>query len=43
MPDARTRVLLLESVHPAAEQILRSAGFQVESLSRALDEDELVE
>src|SRR5690242_1660399 len=43
MPDARIRVLLLESVHPAAEQILRSSGFDVESLGRALDEDELVE
>src|SRR3954465_10244823 len=43
MPDARLRVLLLEHVHPAAEQILRSSGFHVESLRRALDEDELVE
>jgi D-3-phosphoglycerate dehydrogenase len=43
MPDARTRVLLLESVHPAAEQILRSSGFEVEALGRALDEDELTE
>jgi D-3-phosphoglycerate dehydrogenase len=43
MSEARTRALLLEHIHPAAEAILRSAGFQVESLSRALDEDELVE
>lgn len=43
MPDARFRALLLEHVHPAAEQILRSSGFQVESVSRALDEDELAE
>src|SRR3954447_4788641 len=43
MPDARLRVLLLEHVHPAAEQMLRSSGFHVESLRRALDEDELVE
>jgi D-3-phosphoglycerate dehydrogenase len=43
MPDARTRVLLLESVHPAAEQILRSSGFDVEAIGRALDEDELAE
>ncbi|MDT4919736.1 MAG: D-3-phosphoglycerate dehydrogenase / 2-oxoglutarate reductase [Pseudonocardiales bacterium] len=43
MPDAHTRVLLLESVHPAAEQILRASGFDIESLGRALDEDELVE
>jgi D-3-phosphoglycerate dehydrogenase len=43
MPEARTRVLLLENIHPAAERILRASGFQVESLVRALDEDELVE
>ena len=36
------RVLLLEQIHSDAETILRSAGFEVESLSRALDEDELV-
>ncbi|PZS30280.1 MAG: phosphoglycerate dehydrogenase [Pseudonocardiales bacterium] len=36
------RVLLLEQIHPEAQEILRSAGFDVESLSRALDEDELV-
>jgi D-3-phosphoglycerate dehydrogenase / 2-oxoglutarate reductase len=43
MPDARFRALLLEHVHPAAEQILRSSGFEVESVPRALDEDELAE
>jgi D-3-phosphoglycerate dehydrogenase len=43
MPDARIRALLLEHIHPAAEQILRSSGFEVETLPRALDEDELVE
>jgi D-3-phosphoglycerate dehydrogenase len=43
MPDARIRALLLEHIHPAAEQILRSSGFEVESVPRALDEDELVE
>jgi D-3-phosphoglycerate dehydrogenase len=37
------RVLLLEQIHPDAEAILTSAGFEVESVSRALDEDELVE
>jgi D-3-phosphoglycerate dehydrogenase len=36
------RVLLLEQIHPEAEAILRSAGFDVESIGRALDEDELV-
>ncbi len=42
MTDAPVRVLLLEQIHPDAETILRSAGFEVESVGRALDEDELV-
>jgi D-3-phosphoglycerate dehydrogenase len=37
------RALLLEQIHPDAEEILTSSGFEVESVSRALDEDELVE
>jgi D-3-phosphoglycerate dehydrogenase / 2-oxoglutarate reductase len=37
------RVLLLEQIHPDATALLTSAGFQVETLNRALDEDELVE
>ena len=41
-PPAHTRVLLAEQIHPDAEEILRSAGFEVESLARALDEDELI-
>jgi D-3-phosphoglycerate dehydrogenase len=40
--ETPVRVLLLEQIHPDAEEILRSAGFEVESLSRALDEDELI-
>ncbi len=43
MTHAPVRVLLLEQIHPDAEEILRSAGFQVEAVPRALDEDELVE
>ena len=42
MTDAPVRVLLLEQIHPDAETILRSAGFEVESVGHALDEDELV-
>ncbi|MDT4983685.1 MAG: D-3-phosphoglycerate dehydrogenase / 2-oxoglutarate reductase [Pseudonocardiales bacterium] len=42
MTDTAPRVLLLEQIHPEAEAILRSAGFDVESIGRALDEDELV-
>jgi D-3-phosphoglycerate dehydrogenase / 2-oxoglutarate reductase len=37
-----SRVLLLEQIHPDADDLLRSAGFEVESLDRALDEDELI-
>jgi D-3-phosphoglycerate dehydrogenase len=37
------RALLLEQIHPDAESILRSAGFEVRTVDRALDEDELVE
>jgi D-3-phosphoglycerate dehydrogenase len=43
MTQARIRALLLEQIHPDAEQILRTAGFEVDSLSRALDEEELIE
>jgi len=39
---AETRVLLLEQIHPDAEFILRSSGFHVEMVNRALDEDELI-
>jgi D-3-phosphoglycerate dehydrogenase len=42
-PRNTTRVLLLEQIHPDAEFILRSAGFEVETVERALDEDELIE
>jgi D-3-phosphoglycerate dehydrogenase len=43
MADGPARVLLLEQIHPDAEEILRSAGFDIETESRALDEDELIE
>ena len=43
MTQARIRALLLEQIHSDAEDILRSAGFDVDSVARALDEDELVE
>ena len=41
-PTGPVRALLLEQIHPDAVEILRSAGFEVESLDRALDEDELI-
>ena len=43
MTQARVRALLLEQIHPDADDILRAAGFEVESVARALDEDELIE
>jgi len=36
-------VLLLEQIHPQAVELLRSRGFNVTSIDRALDEDELIE
>ena len=37
------RVLLLEHIHPGAENLLRGAGYEVRSLPRSLDEDELID
>ncbi|HEY0166341.1 MAG TPA: phosphoglycerate dehydrogenase [Jatrophihabitans sp.] len=37
------RVLLLEQIHPQAVQRLQSAGYEVTSLDRALDEAELID
>ena len=42
MTTARPRALLLEQIHSDADEILSSAGFEVESIARALDEDELI-
>src|SRR5437868_2411711 len=35
--------MLLEQIHPDADEILTDTGFAVEAVSRALDEDELIE
>jgi D-3-phosphoglycerate dehydrogenase len=40
--DGKVRALLLEGIHPNAVSRLESAGYQVERLGRALDEDELI-
>jgi D-3-phosphoglycerate dehydrogenase len=40
--QAPLRVLLLEQIHPDAVEMLASAGFEVESVDRALDEDALI-
>jgi D-3-phosphoglycerate dehydrogenase len=38
-----TRALLLENIHPDASDRLAKEGYQVDTLSRALGEDELIE
>jgi D-3-phosphoglycerate dehydrogenase len=46
MADARPprrRALLLENIHPGAAQLLRDAGFEVETERGALDENQLVD
>jgi D-3-phosphoglycerate dehydrogenase len=40
--DGPVRALLLEGIHPDAAARLASDGYQVETLGRALDEDELI-
>jgi D-3-phosphoglycerate dehydrogenase len=42
-PKNRIRVLLLENIHAQAEEAMRSEGYQVERLTKALSEDELCE
>src|SRR5579872_4994798 len=37
------RVLLVEQIHPDAVEILQSCGFEVTSVDRALDENELID
>jgi D-3-phosphoglycerate dehydrogenase / 2-oxoglutarate reductase len=36
------RALLLEQIHPDAEAVLAAAGIEVQTVDRALDEDELI-
>jgi D-3-phosphoglycerate dehydrogenase len=42
-PKNRITVLLLENIHPKAEELLRQEGYSVEVLASGLDEDELSE
>ena len=42
-PKSKIKVLILENIHPNAERAFRAEGYQVECVSSALDEDELVE
>src|SRR6202030_65112 len=41
--DTLNRALLLENIHPDATARLTKAGYQVETVTRALGEDELIE
>jgi D-3-phosphoglycerate dehydrogenase / 2-oxoglutarate reductase len=41
--DTLNRALLLENIHPDATARLTKAGYQVETMARALGEDELIE
>lgn len=42
-PKNRIKVLLLENIHPQAEEIFRKEGYNVEIIGKALGEDELCE
>lgn len=42
-PKNRIKVLLLENIHPKAQEIFKQEGYQVETLKTALNEDELIE
>ncbi|MGY6558173.1 MAG: phosphoglycerate dehydrogenase [Nitritalea sp.] len=42
-PKSRIQVLLLENVHPVAQELMRQEGYQVETISSALSEEELAE
>ena len=42
-PRSRIRMLLLENIHPAAVERLEEAGYSVETVKGALDEDDLIE
>jgi D-3-phosphoglycerate dehydrogenase len=42
-PKSEIKVLLLENIHPSAHEIFGSEGYQVETVPRALKEEELVE
>jgi len=42
-PKSEIKVLLLENIHLSAKELFAADGFQVELLSKALPEDELVE
>jgi D-3-phosphoglycerate dehydrogenase len=42
-PRSKIKMLLLENIHPAAVERLEEAGYSVETMKGALDEDDLIE
>jgi D-3-phosphoglycerate dehydrogenase len=42
-PRSKVRMLLLENIHPAAVERLQEAGYSVETMKGALDEEDLIE
>jgi D-3-phosphoglycerate dehydrogenase len=42
-PKNRIKVLLLENIHQSAKEMMEKEGYQVELISSALNEDELIE
>jgi D-3-phosphoglycerate dehydrogenase / 2-oxoglutarate reductase len=42
-PKNRIKVLLLENIHPRAVELFENEGYQVETIGRALNEEELCE
>ena len=42
-PRSRMKMLLLENIHPAAVERLEEAGYSVETVKGALDEDDLIQ
>ena len=42
-PKNRIHVLLLENIHPHAQEVFEAEGYTVETINTALDEDELCE
>ena len=42
-PKNKIKVLVLENIHPKAEALFRQEGYQVETIGRALSEEELCE
>ncbi|MEM7373614.1 MAG: phosphoglycerate dehydrogenase [Bacteroidota bacterium] len=42
-PKSRIKALILENIHPQAESIFQGEGYQIETIGRALSEEELCE